>query len=82
MRLLLADVRNEIRQQDAETLVNAEIISALEISQLEQKELLSLDEQRSLARYYLCDFYSIEPQLLTPEFVLWDREGKRRADVC
>ena len=23
----------------------------------------------------------IEPQLLTPEFVLWDRDGKRRADV-
>ncbi|MBW4464035.1 MAG: DUF3854 domain-containing protein [Pegethrix bostrychoides GSE-TBD4-15B] len=81
MRLLLADVRNEIKQQDAETLVKAEILSYLDVALLEQKELLSLDEQRALARYYLCDFYCLEPQLLTPEFVLWDREGKRRSDV-
>ena len=44
--------------QDAETLVKAEI-SVLSgcLRYLEQKELLSLDEQRALARYYLCDFY-------------------------
>lgn len=81
MRLLMADVRNELRKQDAETIVKADVVSHLEVAQLEQKEVLSLDEQRSLARYYLCDFYGIDPQSLTPEFVLWDREGKRRSEL-
>jgi Domain of unknown function (DUF3854) len=81
MKLLLADVRNELRVQDAETIVKAGVLSYAEVSQLEQKEVTTLDEQRSLARYYLCDFYGIEPQSLTPEFVLWDREGKRRSEL-
>lgn len=81
MQLLIADVRNELRQQDAETIVKAQVLSYAEVSQLEQKEALSLDEQRALARYYLCDFYGIEPQSLTAEFVLWDRQGKRRSEL-
>lgn len=81
MRLLLADVRNGLRQQNAETIVKANILSYVEVTQLERKEVLSLNEQQSLARFYLCDFYGVEPQSLTPEFVLWDREGKRRSEL-
>jgi hypothetical protein len=81
MRLLMADVRNELRQQDAETIVKATVLSYPEVAQLEQKDVLSLDEQRALARYHLCDFYGIAPQSLTPEFVLWDKDGKRRSEL-
>jgi hypothetical protein len=81
MRLLIADVRNALRQQDADIIVKANILTYLEVTQLEQKEVLSLDEQQALARFYLCDFYGIEPQSLTAEFVLWDREGKRRSEL-
>lgn len=81
MKLLITEVRNELRVQDAATIVQAELLSYAEVSQLEQKEALSLAQQRSLARYYLCDFYGIDPQALTPELVLWDREGKRRSEL-
>jgi hypothetical protein len=34
-----------------------------------------------MARFWLADFYGLSPQALTPEEVLWDGEGKRRAEL-
>jgi hypothetical protein len=50
-----------------------------EIALLQQKENLTLEQQRSLQRYFIQEFYGLEE--LTIDDVLWDNEGRRRGEL-
>lgn len=79
VRLLLKTAKEEILQTEAEAIVSVDDLSSTEILLLEQKESLSPEEQRAISKYYLKEFYCLES--LTIEDVLWDLEGRRRAEI-
>ncbi|MBD2018835.1 DUF3854 domain-containing protein, partial [Leptolyngbya sp. FACHB-36] len=75
-RLLLQQAREELKQMDAEAIVGAEDLIYAQVLALQQKENLSPDEQRAIAKFQLKEFYGLEA--LTVEDVLWDNHGRRR----
>ncbi|MBD3886221.1 DUF3854 domain-containing protein [Phormidium tenue FACHB-886] len=79
MKLLLRQTRQENRELEAEAIVSAESLSYADILLLEQKEATTPQEQRAIAQFYLKDFYGLEG--LTVEDVLWDKGGRRRAEI-
>ena len=84
IRERLRSVRSLVRLQAAESLVAAEALSYADVLMLQEKaEKMSLSpaEQTALARFWLADFYGLSPEALTTEEVLWDGEGKRRAEI-
>ena len=82
MRLLLAEIRAELQKQDAEAIVAARVLTLAEKLEIESRESNSPDDQLALTRFNLCDFYVIEPETLTTEFVLLDKEGRFRGEVA
>jgi Domain of unknown function (DUF3854) len=79
IKLLLCEIREEMKLMDAETLVSADDLTLVQVLALEQKEVTTPEEQRAIAKYHLKEFYGIES--LTVEDVLWDNEGRRRAEI-
>jgi Domain of unknown function (DUF3854) len=79
IKLLLCEIREEMKLMDAETLVSADDLTIVQVLALEQKEITTLEEQRAIAKYHLKEFYGIEA--LTVENVLWDNEGRRRSEI-
>jgi Domain of unknown function (DUF3854) len=79
MKALLSEVREVQAQLDAEDLVAADDLEYADLLLLEQKEALSPEEQKAIAKYYLKDFYALES--LTVDDVLWDKEGRRRKQL-
>jgi hypothetical protein len=79
IKLLLCEIREEMKLMDAETLVSADDLTIVQVLALEQKEVTTPEEQRAIAKYHLKDFYGIES--LTVEDVLWDNEGRRRSEI-
>ncbi|MEX0272550.1 plasmid replication protein, CyRepA1 family [Leptolyngbyaceae cyanobacterium UHCC 1019] len=79
VKLLLATAKQEIREIDAETLVAIEDLTYTEVAALEQKEGLSSEESLAISRYYFKEFYALDS--ITVENVLWDNEGRRRAEL-
>jgi Domain of unknown function (DUF3854) len=79
IKLLLCEIREELKLTEAETLVGAEDLSLTQMLALEQKEITTPEEQRAIAKYHLKEFYGIEA--LTVENVLWDNEGRRRSEI-
>jgi len=80
----LRSVRSLVRLQAAESLVAAEALSYADVLVLQEKaEKTSLTpaEQQAMARFWLADFYGLSPEALTTEEVLWDGDGKRRAEI-
>ena len=80
----LRSVRSLVRLQTAESLVAAKALSYADVLVLQEKaEKMSLTpaEQQAMARFWLADFYGLSPEALTTEEVLWDGEGKRRAEI-
>ena len=80
----LRSVRSLVRLQAAESLVAAEVLTYTDVLMLQEKaEKMSLSpaEQTAMARFWLADFYGLSPEALTTEEVLWDGEGKRRAEI-
>jgi hypothetical protein len=78
-RTLLKQAREELKQIDAEAIVNAEDLTYAQVLQLEQKEGMSVDEQRAIAKFHLLDFYCLDT--VTLEDVQWDSEGRRRTQL-
>lgn len=68
-----------LKAVDAEAIANAPALTRPEIEALEQKESLELDERLAIARYYLVDFYALPD--ITPDDVLWDKDGRRRREL-
>jgi Domain of unknown function (DUF3854) len=79
IKLLLCEIREEMKLMDAETLVSADDLTIVQVLALEQKEVTTPEEQRAIAKYHLKEFYAIES--LTVEDVLWDSEGRRRSEI-
>ncbi len=80
-RFLYRQAATEQKRIDAEAITNAKVLTYLEAKLLEQQESRSPEDEKVLHRFYLCEFYSIDPDSLTPEFVLWDAEGRRRGEL-
>lgn len=80
-RFLYRQAATEQKRHDAEAIANAKILTYLEAKLLEQQESRSPDDERALQRFYLCEFYAIDPDSLTAEFVLWDGGGRRRGEL-
>lgn len=81
VRQLLTNIRDRQKITDAESIVSAEILTVAEALKLENKESISPEQQRSLDRFYLCDFYGWNPAELTKEQVLSDKGGRRRGEL-
>jgi hypothetical protein len=79
MKLLLKQVKQEIKLINAEALVNAQDRTSAEVLALEQKERLSPEEHLSVAKFYFKEFYGLES--LNLEDVLKDNEGRWRAEL-
>lgn len=77
----LKATRSEITQLDAEALVTAAVLTSSEVLQLEQKEVLSPEDSKAIARYYFCDFYGIDSSALTLEMIIDDKNGRRRGEL-
>lgn len=81
IRVLMKQCRDEIKQIDAEALVAAKVLTHIEVAELQSKEGISPEEQAAIERYYLVEFYCIQPEALTVEDVLADKEGRRRGEL-
>jgi hypothetical protein len=79
IKLLLCEIREELKLTEAETLVSADDLTIVQVLALEQKEVTTSEEQRAIAKYHLKEFYGIDS--LTVEDVLWDNEGRRRSEI-
>jgi Domain of unknown function (DUF3854) len=77
----LKATRSEITQLDAEALITAPILTPADVLKLEQKEVLSPEDSKAIARYYFCDFYGIDPSTLTLEMIVDDKNGRRRGEL-
>ncbi len=80
-RFLYQQAATQQKRQAAEAIANADSLNYAEVKFLEQKEHRTPAEQQAIQRFYLCDFYAIDPESLTPEFVLWDADGRRRGEL-
>lgn len=67
----------EILQREAEAVAAAPLLSAADYLVLEAKESITAAERLSLVKTTLADFYGV--QAVTPELVLADKSGLRRA---
>ena len=79
IRLQLREAREADKQAEALAIVDAPQLQFSEVALLQQKENLTLEQQRSLQRYFMQEFYGLEE--LTLEDVLWDNEGRRRGEL-
>lgn len=79
IKMLLREVREEQKFQDAETLVSAEDLSYSDILLLEQKEVKTPEENLAIAKHYFKEFYCLDT--LTVDDVMWDNEGRRRSEL-
>jgi hypothetical protein len=79
IKLLLCEIREEMKLMDAETLVNADDLTLVQVMALEQKEVTTPEEQQAIVKYHFKEFYNLES--LTVEDVLWDNEGRRRSEI-
>jgi hypothetical protein len=77
----LKATRSEITQLDAESLITAPVLTSADVLKLEQKEVLSPEDSKAIARYYFCDFYGIDPSTLTLEMIVDDKNGRRRGEL-
>ena len=76
---LLKEARNKIKMADAQNILNAEDLSYSQVLALEQLEVLSPEQQRAIAKFYIKDFYCLEE--LTLGDILADREGRWRGEL-
>lgn len=79
IKLLLKEIREEIKMTEALSLVGAADLSVSEILALEQKEITTPEEQKAVAKFYLKEFYGLSE--LAVEDALWDNQGRKRAEI-
>jgi len=79
MKLLLQQTSLENRELDAEAIAAAADLTFAEVLLLEQQENIAPEERLAIAKFYLKEFYGLE--VLTVDDVLWDADGRRRAEI-
>jgi hypothetical protein len=77
----LSGVSTELKLVDAEEIVSADSITLTEVLKLDGKEVKTPQELHSISKFWFCEFYRIEPELLTVEDVLADKQGRRRVQL-
>jgi hypothetical protein len=80
-RFLYRQAANEQKRMDAASIAKAEILGYIQVEALKQKESRTPEEERAIYRFHICDFYSLDPDSLALDFVLWDAEGRRRGEL-
>lgn len=81
LKLLLRNARAELKEINAEQILNARILTLAQVLELSSKEGIDADDQRAIDRFWICEFYVIEPDSLTIEKVIADRGGSQRAEL-
>jgi hypothetical protein len=79
LKILLQESREAIKMADAHAIFTANELTFAEVFALEQRETISPDEQRAIAKYHLKEFYCL--QALTLQDILNDREGRTRGEL-
>ena len=79
IRIQLREAWEADKQAEAQAIVNAPTLTFLEVALLQQKENLSLEQQRSLQHYFTQEFDALET--LTIGNVLWNNEGQHRGEL-
>ncbi|HEY9827542.1 MAG TPA: plasmid replication protein, CyRepA1 family [Stenomitos sp.] len=79
LKLMLQQSREATIMADAHAILNADDLSATEVFALEQKEAVSPEQQRAIAKYHLKEFYCLEE--LSLQDILLDREGRTRGEL-
>jgi len=70
-----------LKPLDLEKILRAKLLYTSDLRKLEALETLSVEQELSLHRRYICDFYSIAPTELSLELLQWDTQGLRRAMI-
>jgi hypothetical protein len=73
--------RQEIKATHARAILQARIIDETEAKTLEQQDFLIPGDRLALKRFLLCEFYVLEPEELTLEWIEADLEGLRRGQI-
>lgn len=76
---LLRRHRKELKEMGAQAIANAKTINFAEALILQRKETLTPDEQLSLAKFRLMDFYCLDD--LTVDDVIADRDGRMTREI-
>jgi Domain of unknown function (DUF3854) len=79
LRSLLQQTKAELTLLEAEAMLATETLTQAEVLTLEQREFLTADDQRAIAKFYLMDFYGLDH--LTLDNILWDQDGQRRKEI-
>ncbi len=86
IQTLFKETRKEQREQAAIAIANATNLTFAEIRALQEPnsstqrdERIAPEDQQAMSKYHLKEFYGLDT--VTPEDVLWDQEGKRRAEI-
>ncbi|MBD1853359.1 DUF3854 domain-containing protein [Cyanobacteria bacterium FACHB-502] len=79
---MLAETRSELKEMDAEAIVAARVLTLSEKLDLESKDSVTPEDKLAIERFNLCDFYVIDPQTLTTDFVLLDKQGRLRGEIA
>jgi hypothetical protein len=79
IKLLLKQAKQELKQMDAEDLMNAEDLTYSEVLALEQQEGLSPEQHLAVAKFHFKEFYALES--LNLKDILKDNEGRWRAEL-
>lgn len=81
LKTFLVGARQAVKQSEAQAVAKAKVLNYAEVAALELKEDLSYDDRVAISKYYLADFYGIDPKSLTIEDILNDREGRQRGEI-
>lgn len=88
IQTLFKETRKEQREQSAIAISNATNLTFAEIralqgqepnSSTQRDERIAPEDQQAIRKYHLKEFYGLDT--VTPEDVLWDQDGKRRAEI-
>jgi hypothetical protein len=74
----LEEIRSRLQMKRAIAIESAPQITEAQVKELEKKQALTPEENLSLERYYLEQFYRTE---ITCDDVLWDKDGARRKQI-
>lgn len=75
----MEEIRTQLQMERAIALAAAPTLTESQAHELEKKQALTPEENMSLERYYLEQFYRIEA--VTCDDVLWDKNGTRRKQI-
>jgi hypothetical protein len=79
VKLLLGQIREEIKRADAEAIVAADDLTYAEVFYLESQESVSPEDRLAIKKFYLKEFYCLDT--LTVDDVLRDSDGMPRAQL-